>query len=106
MNPGNSKEPEEKYIINELRREFFEEVVLSNDCLIEDIEFIGLINDDTVSVGSVHIGFLYNIRVTNKNVSVNETDNMTAEWIEKSGLADFYDRMETWAQISLDYYIK
>jgi len=106
MNPGNSKESKEQYLINELKRELFEEVKLLNGCLIEDIEFIGFINDDSISVGSVHIGLLYNIHVSNKDVVINETDKMTAEWIDKSDLAEFYERMETWTKITFDYYIR
>jgi len=106
MNPSNSKESKEQYLINELKRELFEEVKLLNGCLIEDIEFIGFINDDTISVGSVHIGLLYNIHVSNKNVVINETDKMTADWIDKPDLAEFYEGMETWAKIIFDYYIK
>jgi predicted NUDIX family phosphoesterase len=106
MNPGNSKEPDVQYLINELKRELFEEVRLLNGCSIEDIEFIGFINDDTIPVGRVHIGLLYNIRVTNKNVAINETDRMTADWIDKPDLAEFYEGMETWTKIIYDYYIK
>ncbi len=106
MNPVDSMESEEQYIIDELMREFFEEVRLSNGCYIEDIEFIGFINDDSIPVSRVHIGLLYNIRVSNKYVHVFETDKMTAAWIEKSGLAEFYKRMETWAKIIFDSYIK
>jgi predicted NUDIX family phosphoesterase len=105
MNPGNSKESNEQYLINELKRELFEEVKLLNGCLIEDIEFIGFINDDTISVGRVHIGLLYNIHVSNKNVVINETDRMTADWIDKPDLAEFYEGMETWTKIIFDYYI-
>jgi len=106
MNPGNLKEPNEQYFINELKRELFEEVRLLNGCLIEDIEFIGLINDDTIPVGRVHIGLLYNIHVSNKNVVINETDRMTADWIDKPDLAEFYEGMETWTKIIFDFYIK
>jgi predicted NUDIX family phosphoesterase len=74
MNPSNSMETKEQYVIDELKRELYEEVKLLNGCLIEDIEFIGFINDDTISVGSVHIGLLYNIHVSNKEVYINETD--------------------------------
>ena len=105
MNPGNSTEPEEHYFIDELKRELFEELRLLNDCRIEDIEFIGFINDDTIPVGRFHIGLLYNIRVSNKEVFVNETDKMTAEWIGKPNLADFYEGMETWSKIVVDFYI-
>lgn len=106
MNPGNSKELNEQYLINELKRELFEEVRLLNGCLIEDIEFIGFINDDTIPVGRVHIGFLYNIHVSNKNVVINETDMMTADWIDKPDLGEYYEGMETWTKIIFDNYIK
>ena len=106
MNSGNSKESSEQYLINELKRELFEEVRLLNGCLIEDIEFIGFINDDTIPVGRVHIGLLYNVRVSNKNVVINETDRMTADWIDKPVLAEFYEGMETWTKIIYDYYIR
>jgi predicted NUDIX family phosphoesterase len=106
MNPGSSEGPGEQYLINELKREFFEEVKLLSDCLIEDIEFIGFINDDSISVGRVHIGLLYNIRVSNKYVVINETDKMTANWIDKVDLIDQYEEMETWTKIAIDYYIK
>jgi predicted NUDIX family phosphoesterase len=106
MNPTDSMESKEQYLIDELKRELYEEVKLLNGCLIEDIEFIGFINDDTISVGSVHIGLLYNIHVSNKEVYINETDKMTADWIDKPNLAEFYDEMETWAKITFDFYIK
>ena len=106
MNPYDYMESVEQYLIAELKRELFEEVRLLNGCLIENIEFIGFINDDTIPVGRVHIGLLYIIHVSNKEVYINETDKMTADWIEKSGLAEFYEGMETWSKIIFDFYIQ
>jgi len=106
MNPDDSMESKEQYLIYELKRELSEEVKLLNGCLIEDIEFIGFLNDDTIPVGRVHIGLLYNIHVSNKEVYINETDKMTAEWIQKSDLVEFYEGMETWSKIAFDFYIK
>jgi len=106
INPDNFTESKEQYLTDELKRELYEEVRLLNGCLIEDIEFIGFINDDTIPVGSVHIGLLYNIHVSNKEVYINETDKMTAAWIDKSNLAEFYEGMETWSKITFDFYIK
>ena len=106
MNPGDSGVSEEQYLTNELKRELFEEVRLPDGCLIEEIEFIGFINDDTIPVGRAHIGLLYHIRVSNKEVYINETDKMTAEWIDKSNLPEFYEGMETWTKIIFDSYIK
>jgi predicted NUDIX family phosphoesterase len=106
MNPSDSMESKEQYLIDELKRELYEEVKLMNGCLIEDIEFIGFINDDTIPVGRVHIGLLYNIHVSNKEVYINEPDKMTGDWIDKSGLAEFYGEMETWSEIAFDFYLK
>jgi len=105
MNPS-SNELNEHYLIHELKRELFEEVRLSDGCLIENIEFIGFINDESISVSRVHIGLLYNIHVSNKDVVINETHKMTADWIDKTDLVDYYEEMETWTKIAIDYYIK
>jgi predicted NUDIX family phosphoesterase len=106
MNPDDSMGSREQYLIDELKRELFEEVRLLNRCLIEDIEFIGFINDDTIPVGRFHIGLLYNIQVSNKEVYINETHKMTADWVDKPDLARFYAGMETWTKIAFDFYIK
>jgi predicted NUDIX family phosphoesterase len=53
-----------------------------------------------------HIGLLHNIRVSGKDIHINEPDKMTAAWIEKSNLAEFYEGMETWTKIAYDYYIR
>lgn len=106
MNPNKSMEPNEHYIIDELKRELFEEVQLKKGCFIEGIQFIGFINDDTIPVGRVHIGLLYNIRLSNKDVIINETDKMTAKWVDKPDLSGFYEGMETWSKIAFDNYIK
>lgn len=106
MNPNNNLDSKEQFLIDELKRELFEEVRLLNTCLIEDIEFIGFLNDDTISVGKVHIGLLYNIRISNKDVVINETDKMTAEWVAKHNLAEFYEGLETWSRFTFDDYIK
>ena len=106
MNPSGSMESIEQYLIDELKRELYEEVKLLNGCFIESIEFIGFINDDTIPVGRVHIGLLYNIHVSNKEVYVKETDKMTADWIDKTNLAEYYKGMESWTKITFDFYIK
>ncbi len=102
MNPGKSLEPDEHYLTDELKRELSEEVRMLNGCVTENIEFIGFINDDTIPVGRFHVGLLYHIRVSNKEVYIRETDKMTAEWIEKSNLAEFYEGMETWSRMVVD----
>jgi predicted NUDIX family phosphoesterase len=106
MNPGSSAVLDEQYLIGELKREFFEEVRLFNACVIENIDFIGFINDDSLPVSRVHLGLLYDIRVSSKFVMINETDKMEAAWIAKADLEAYYDKMETWTRIAFDQYIK
>ena len=102
MNPEISAGIEEQYFIDELKRELSEEVRLSDGCLIEDIEFCGFINDDTIPVSRVHVGLFYIIHVSSKDIQIYETDKMTAAWIGKADLAEFYDEMETWTKIIFD----
>lgn len=106
MNPGGTGVLDEQYLAGELKREFFEEVRLFNGCTIENIAFIGFINDDSIPVSRVHLGLLYEIRVSDKYVAIHETDKMKAEWVAKADLPAYYDRMETWTRIAYDQYIR
>lgn len=102
MNPVHSIEQDQLYVVDELKRELFEELNFSEDCSIQRIEFIGFINDDTIRVGLMHIGLFYMIQVANKNIVVNETDKMTAEWLDKPDFSQIYNEMETWSRIAFD----
>lgn len=106
MNPDCSNVYNEQYVINELKRELFEELRLEGNCIIEEIEFIGFINDDTIPVGRAHIGLLYDIRVSHRYLSVKETDKMSAEWVDKARLTKLYELLETWTRIAFDCYIR
>jgi predicted NUDIX family phosphoesterase len=105
MNPGGKGISEEQFLLDELNRELSEEVRLTKGCHIEEIEFIGFILDDSIPVSRVHMGLLYNVKVSNKEVYVNETDKLTAEWVDKADLHQFYEGMETWTRIVVDQYI-
>ena len=106
MGPGRIKELNEQYIIDELKRELFEEVSLTDTCILEKIIFAGFINDDSIEVGRVHIGLLFNIEVSNKGIAINETDKMTASWIEKADIPNYYARLETWSRIAIDHFFE
>ena len=104
MNPANSNESGEQYLLGELKRELFEEVKFVNDCTIDSIQFIGYINDDTIPVGRHHIGLLYSIHISNKDIFINESEKMTAEWVDKTHLEKYYEEMETWSRIAFEYF--
>lgn len=79
-----------------LRREVEEEVALES---FGELRLVGLINDDTNEVGSVHLGFFFTLE-TSGDVSVRETEKLSGSWIKKSELASLGDELETWTQIA------
>lgn len=90
------------YMRHELEREMSEEVLVHNDCHIEELVPVGFINDDTNEVGKVHLGVLYRIVLNNKSIEINEKDKMTGEWVKISELKDYYPQMESWSKIYVD----
>lgn len=90
------------YFIEELKREFYEEVSMVDNCELNSVELIGFINDDTTSVGEVHIGMYYNINLSAKALEVKEVDKMSGFWIRNIDIEKYYSQMESWSQIIYD----
>ncbi|HPZ90539.1 MAG TPA: NUDIX domain-containing protein [Bacillota bacterium] len=84
-------------IANALTRELQEELWLSDP---GNPWLAGLINDDSTSVGSVHLGLHYILHVEHKP-EIRETDKMTARWLSYPRLKSLSQRMETWSRILL-----
>ena len=81
---GHMNEVEGKTIYEMLKinaaRELFEEVGVSEEYALENLHFIGLINDDKTEVGQVHIGVVYECEVDKSNVVVREDDTLEIKW--------------------------
>ena len=92
INPGHD-------IIEGLRQELDEEIAIDDDY---ELEFAGIINDASTDVGRVHLGIVYLLRASTKNVRVLETEKMTGEWMQRSALAPLRESMESWSQIAYD----
>lgn len=88
-------------IMTNLLRELNEEINIKQ---INNLEFIGVINDLSTEVSWYHIGLLYILR-TNMNVTVAEQDKMEGKWVERKRLLDIKSDMETWSQMALEYLI-
>jgi predicted NUDIX family phosphoesterase len=82
-----------------LHREIHEEVWLSET---PDLRFVGLINDDSNSVGRVHLGLVYVAHLSLPSVSVRERDMMAGCFVDVRDLGTYYPTMETWSQIVVD----
>ena len=82
---GHMNEIEEKTIFEMLKinaaRELNEEVGVSEEEALENLQFIGLINDDETEVGQVHIGVVYECKVDKNNVEVKEDDTLVIKWM-------------------------
>ncbi len=81
-----------------LWREIHEEVSLDR---FGELVSCGFINDDSNSVGSVHLGACFTLKVEG-DVFVKETEKLEGLWMTLDELKDNYEYMETWTQIALE----
>lgn len=81
-----------------LWREINEEVELHSH---GELCSCGFINDDSNSVGSVHLGACFTLE-TEGEVTVKETEKLEGLWMTLPELKASYDYMETWTQIALE----
>ena len=95
INPGQS-------LLEGLQRELDEEVWIGSSF---DMQFIGIINDDSTDVGRVHLGAAYLLDAQGNDVKIKETDKMTGAWMARSALRGSRDAMESWSQIVYDEFI-
>jgi predicted NUDIX family phosphoesterase len=90
LNPGDGD------LAGGLRREWREEVVADFE---PEFTLIGLLNDDTTEVGSVHVGAVYVADAGGRPVEIRETDKLTGAFAEPIEVAAVVDRMETWSAL-------
>ena len=83
-----------------LRREWHEELRADFD---PEFELIGLLNDDTTDVGSVHLGAVYVADSGGLPVTIRETEKLTGRFAPPNEVAEVVDRMETWSALVFDH---
>lgn len=88
-------------LLQGMRRELDEEVNIEHEIAIRPL---GVINDDTNAVGSVHLCFLFELEVEGE-VTVRETEKLAGEWVSKTELQKLKEQMETWSQIAMEVII-
>jgi len=95
INPGHS-------LLEGLQKELDEEVRIG---ATYDMDFIGIINDDSTDVGRVHLGAAYLLDSAGREVTVKETEKMSGEWMSRAALRGARMAMESWSQIVYDAFI-
>jgi len=92
-------DPYQTYL-NAVHREVEEEVNVQARC---SERIIGLINDDSNEVGSVHLGIVHLWDLDSPNVSRREQMITQMDFLAPQELLAVRDRMETWSQLCLDH---
>ncbi|GGE75625.1 NUDIX domain-containing protein [Priestia taiwanensis] len=101
MNDISDADTFQDVLMENLRRELEEELMI--EASSQDINFIGLINDDANEVGRVHIGLLVIIELPEDAVvEVREKDQLEGKWVTVNELVnpDVYEKLESWSQIA------
>ena len=93
LNPGDGD------VAGGLRREWSEELVAGFE---PEFEPVGLLNDDTTAVGSVHVGFVYLADAAGRPVEIRETDKLTGSFATTDEVRAVRDAMETWSRLVFD----
>jgi len=96
---GGHLNPEDGGLAGGLVREWHEEVVAD---FVPEFELIGLLNDDTTDVGSVHLGAVYAGNANGRPVVIRETEKLEGRFAGVDETARVRDGMETWSRLVFD----
>ncbi len=94
LNPGDGD------LAGGLRREWREELRADFE---PEFELVGLLNDDTTDVGSVHVGAVYVADARGLPVVVRETDKLSGRFAEAAEVAGVIHSMETWSVLVFEH---
>jgi len=79
-----------------LRREWDEELEADWE---PEFTLVGLLNDDSNPVGSVHLGVVFEVEAAGRPIAVREHDKLVGDFAERSAVAASWDRLETWSRL-------
>jgi predicted NUDIX family phosphoesterase len=83
-----------------LRREWLEELQID---WVPDFRFIGLLNDDTTSVGRVHVGLVYEADAAGRPVAIREVEKLSGSFVPTTEVAAVADLLETWSRLAFEF---
>jgi predicted NUDIX family phosphoesterase len=79
-----------------LRREWDEELDAGWE---PDFRLVGLLNDDTDPVGSVHLGVVFTVEAAGRAVVVREREKLTGSFVGPADVRASWDALETWSRL-------
>ncbi|TAL10839.1 MAG: NUDIX domain-containing protein [Chloroflexota bacterium] len=93
---GGHLNPGDRDLAGGLRREWAEELEAD---FVPDFRLVGLLNDDTTDVGSVHVGAVYVADAAGRAVRIRETDKLDGAFADPDEVATHIDAMESWSAL-------
>jgi predicted NUDIX family phosphoesterase len=97
---GGHLNPEDGGVLEGLRREFHEEMVAEWE---PQPRLIGLLKDDDVLVGQVHLGVVFEADAAGRPLAIRETHKLSGRFVTPAEAASVYESMETWSQLLYDH---
>jgi predicted NUDIX family phosphoesterase len=94
LNPGDGD------LAGGLRREWHEELRADFE---PEFQLVGLLNDDSTDVGSVHVGAVYVANAGDRPIAIREIDKLTGRFAEPSEIASLVAEMETWSALVFEH---
>jgi predicted NUDIX family phosphoesterase len=97
---GGHLNPEDRGVLEGLRREFHEEMVAEWE---PQPRLIGLLKDDDALVGQVHLGVVFEADAAGRPLAIRETHKLSGRFVTPAEAASVYESMETWSQLLYDH---
>jgi predicted NUDIX family phosphoesterase len=94
LNPGDGD------LAGGLRREWREELRADFE---PDFQLVGLLNDDSTDVGSVHVGAVYVADAGGLPVAIREVDKLTGSFTEPAKVALVLEELESWSALVFEH---
>ena len=96
---GGHVEPGDGDLLGGLAREWREEIAADFEPRFIPV---GLVNDDTTDVGSVHLGVVFVADVAGRSVAIREATKLSGGFADPVAVRSVRSAMETWSQLVFD----
>ncbi|MDQ2853666.1 MAG: hypothetical protein M3R32_02270 [Chloroflexota bacterium] len=83
-----------------LQREWAEELIADWE---PEFRLVGVLNDDSNPVGSVHLGIVFEVGAAGRQLTVREQDKLTGRWADADALQAVGERLETWSRLVAEH---
>lgn len=97
---GGHLNPGDRDLAGGLRREWREELAAD---FLPDFQFVGLLNDDTTDVGSVHLGAIFTADAAGRAVAIREVAKLRGSFAPAADVEVIVDRLESWSALVFDH---